>query len=367
MFVWIYGVRLEMGSFVIGVITMSHHFSSPKAKADGRLNLTDLYVFQGKNPDTTVFVINFGPDAGPNKSSPDGFHPDVIYDLNIDTDGDLKENLRYRFVCKNNAQWSLHRDDGYNSPRIHPGVQIAHGHNLGETAAISGGGQVWAGLAADPFVANVAGFFAFTASIEAGTPDYTPFDAPNNKFDGRDIMSIVIEIPNSILGGTGTNIRCWTTITGLEPDDEFAQPSRWGMPLAAFVVAGGPGHFDEFNSAHPFDVTDHEREHAIEYITKITSLTSPQMPNQKEYVDSVVDTYFIPVAMPYKIGTEAKYHMNGVNGRSLTDNVYDVIVTKMTNKPLKSGVDTQAPREDFPYLNQPNLRTDIPAVIDRTK
>jgi hypothetical protein len=344
---------------------MSHHFSSPKAKADGRLNLTDLYIFQGKNPATTAFVMNFGPDAGLGKSSPDGFHPDVIYDLNIDTDGDLKENIRYRFVCKDGTNWSLHRDDGYNSPRINPGVQIAHGHKQGEISEINGGGQVWAGLAADPFVANVAGFFAFTASIEAGLPDYTPFDEPNNKFAGRDIMSIVIEVPNSALGGNGTKIQSWMTITGLEPDDEFAQPSRWGMPLAAFIVAGGPGHFDEFNSAHPFDVTDHEREHGVEYITKITSLTVPNMQNQSEYVDNVVDTYFIPVAIPYTVGTPARYDMNGVNGRSLTDNVYDVIVTKMTNKRLKSGVDTKSPRPEFPYLNEPNLRTDIAAVIDR--
>jgi hypothetical protein len=344
---------------------MSHHFSSPTMKADGRLNLTDLYVFEGMSPNTTVFVMNIGPDAGETKSSPESFHPDVIYDLNIDTDGDLKENLRYRFVYRTSGDWSLYLDNGYDSPRVNPGAEIAEGRELGETAQIQNGGQVWAGLAADPFVANVAGFFAFTASIEAENPDYTPFDQPNNKFDGRDIMSIVIEVPNSALGGNNTKIRSWLTITGLEPNNEFAQPCRWGMPLAAFIVAGGPGHFNEFNSAHPYDVTDHEREHAIEYITKITSLTNPDV-DLTDYIHSTVDTYFIPVAMPYIVGTKAVFNMEGVNGRTLSDNVFDVIVSKITHKTLSSKVNTLTPRDVFPYVNKPNKRADVTAVIDRT-
>jgi hypothetical protein len=344
---------------------MSHHFSSPKAKLDGRLNLTDMYIFQSTKSHSTVFVMNIGPDAGSDKSSPESFHPDVIYDLNIDTDGDLKEDIRFRFRYSTDGSWRLYQEKGFEASRIELTNLIAEGKSLETIEQIKDGGQIWAGLAADPFVANVAGFFAFTASIEAGKPDYTPFDTPNNKFDGRDIMSIVIEIPNNKIGGNLTKISAWMTITGLEPDNEYAQPSRWGMPLAAFIVAGGPGHFDEFNFAHPFYSSEHEREHAIEYITKITSLTSPEMQDKEKYVNQVVDTYFIPVAMPYVVGTLAKYDFNGVNGRALNDNVYDVIVSKITNKPLSSGVNTKAPQKDFPYLNKPNKRKDIPAVISR--
>jgi AraC family transcriptional regulator, regulatory protein of adaptative response / methylated-DNA-[protein]-cysteine methyltransferase len=53
---------------------MSHHFNSAAAKADGRLNLTDLYVFP-TSTGTTVLVMNVGPDAGQGKSSPEAFHP----------------------------------------------------------------------------------------------------------------------------------------------------------------------------------------------------------------------------------------------------------------------------------------------------
>lgn len=69
---------------------MSHHFNSPAAKVDGRLNLTDLYVFP-TSKDSTALVLNVGSDAGLGKSSPEAFHPDVTYDFNIDLDGDLRK------------------------------------------------------------------------------------------------------------------------------------------------------------------------------------------------------------------------------------------------------------------------------------
>jgi hypothetical protein len=342
---------------------MSHHFNSPAAKADGRLNLTDLYVFPTSGEFTT-FVMNVGPDAGEGKSSPESLHPDATYDFNIDLDGDLKEDLRYRLAYAEDGSWTIHRQLGFNEDRGVAGAQIAQAQAIGETVVLPDGGRIWCGLAADPFVANVAGYFGLMASVANGQPDYTFFNEPNNKFDGRDVMSIVLELPNRVLGGNSNHIKVWGSITGLEPDGEYQQLSRWGMPLAAFSIAGKPGEFDAFNQAHPFDWSEHEREHAIEYLTKVVSTTS-SIANPAIYATDVVDTYVVPVVLPYQIGTPAAFTMGGVNGRTLSDHVYDVLMTRVTNRPISSGFEPCQPRQVFPYVNEPHRRTDIAPVIDR--
>lgn len=163
---------------------MSHHFNSPAAKADGRLNLTDLYVFPTSGEFTT-FVMSIGPDAGQGKSSPEALHPDATYDFNIDLNGDLKEDLRFRLAYSEDGSWKIHQQLGFDENRGATGSQIGQANVIGETIKLPSGGRVWFGLAADPFVANVAGFFAFMASVADGRPDYTFFNEPNNKFEGR--------------------------------------------------------------------------------------------------------------------------------------------------------------------------------------
>ena len=55
---------------------MSHHFDSPTAIADGRINLCDLFVFPGV-PGTTTLVLTVNPDAG--RSSETTFRPGALY------------------------------------------------------------------------------------------------------------------------------------------------------------------------------------------------------------------------------------------------------------------------------------------------
>jgi hypothetical protein len=42
---------------------MSHHFGSAADRADGRINLCDLYAFPGA-PATTAVILTVNPDAG---------------------------------------------------------------------------------------------------------------------------------------------------------------------------------------------------------------------------------------------------------------------------------------------------------------
>ena len=74
---------------------MSNHFtglSLGPPLGDQRLDLCDLYAFQSPTDSTrTAIILNANPNA-------DALHPDAVYRLNIDTDGDLLTDLAFSFV-----------------------------------------------------------------------------------------------------------------------------------------------------------------------------------------------------------------------------------------------------------------------------
>ena len=74
---------------------MSNHFtglSLGPPLGDQRLDLCDLYAFQSPaDPSRTAIILNANPSA-------DGFHPDAIYRLNIDNDGDCLTDIAFTYV-----------------------------------------------------------------------------------------------------------------------------------------------------------------------------------------------------------------------------------------------------------------------------
>ena len=60
---------------------MSHHFDTPTAREDPRINVCDFYLFEGA-PGATVMAMTVNPDAGlsaPNSFRDEGLSP-LIHD-----------------------------------------------------------------------------------------------------------------------------------------------------------------------------------------------------------------------------------------------------------------------------------------------
>ncbi len=59
--------------------------------------------------------------------------------------------------------------------------------------------------------------------------------------------------------------------------------------------------------------------------------------------------------LPYELDTPAAFDFAGFNGRALTDDVMDVILTLATNTALGDGVipDKDRTRAEFPYFGEP--------------
>jgi Domain of unknown function (DUF4331) len=74
---------------------MSNHFTGLSLGAplgDQRLDLCDLYAFQSPaDRNRTVIILNANPNA-------DALHPDAIYRLNIDNDGDYLTDIAFSYV-----------------------------------------------------------------------------------------------------------------------------------------------------------------------------------------------------------------------------------------------------------------------------
>src|SRR5689334_20362288 len=82
---------------------MSHHYSGPNfgfPQGDARLDFTDLYAFpRPGDAGKSILIMNVHPSAaesppGPTTNEP--FAPDAIYELKIDTDGDLIADIAYQ-------------------------------------------------------------------------------------------------------------------------------------------------------------------------------------------------------------------------------------------------------------------------------
>src|SRR5215211_4583781 len=114
---------------------MSHHYSGVDfgfPLGDARLDFCDLYAFP-KREDTSRSILIM--DVHPSKAVPEGstttdpFAPKAIYELRIDTDGDLVADITYQFrfsPSENGAQTATVRrvegDDGGGGERGCSGV-----------------------------------------------------------------------------------------------------------------------------------------------------------------------------------------------------------------------------------------------------
>ena len=77
--------------------------------------------------------------------------------------------------------------------------------------------------------------------------------------------------------------------------------------------------------------------------------------NLEEYGKQIASR-LCPNTLPYELGTPAAFDIAEFNGRSLDDDVQDVMLTLASNRPLHDGV---APdllnriRTEFPYFGEP--------------
>jgi uncharacterized protein DUF4331 len=316
---------------------MSNHFGAAMLKFpgdDARLDLTDLYVFASpESPGRTVLIF----DVNPFMTGAD-FHPDAVYRLNVDNDGDLRADVAFSFVFSGSNDGTQTATLYYATERqpreAEPaGDVLIEGTPVGFDAMArpveAGSCRLFVGVRSDPFFADGEGAFHDFQFTGADT------------FAEKNILSMALEVPNELLG-SGPEIALWCTVS-VRRDGKLVQVDRYGNPsFNPFFVDELK---DEFNAGHPAD--------------DVATFLEPwsKLLESRGYPPAVATETaltVLPDVMHYNRNRPAHYP----NGRVLTDDVYDIRMAFLTyGRVTSDGVE---PHDDylseFPFLGVPNAQ-----------
>jgi hypothetical protein len=341
---------------------VSHHFDTDVARDDSRLNILDLYLFEGARPDTTAMILTTNPDAG--IFAPETLHPEGLYAFRFDTgEGGGQEHVAFKFLF-DEPEHLGGDDDGHRQHFrvLHAvgdeipgdgGQLIAQG-TVGEPTSADTRIKAHVGCAAELWAANAFGFFTVVNGLFQEDRYATEaFDNKNNLFQGRNNMATVLEIPNALLGG-GT-VKAWATASLFGHAAE-TQVYRWGLPLFTHLYLSDPGSAglaDRFHHSVPTDDTALFSAPVHQFIETFARKAGGT-DDPAKYA-SALTARLVPAVLPYRIGTPAQFSVDEFNGRPLGSDAFDVMLSLASNIPIADGVgpDLARIRSEFPYCGEP--------------
>lgn len=331
--------------FPLGLLA-SDHKEAPLTREDPSADISDLYAFLNPHDASKLtLVLTVNPFSVPSEGVGFRFSPNVRYRLLIDNNGDAVEDheITVRFDADENFEAKL------------PGEIIVTGKATAPTeepeaneALIFGedqGVRIFAGPRDDPFFFDIVGFFRFLA----GTGGFTGTDG----FAGYNVSAIVVEIPVSLVKGSGNILNTWavterpkaggqlfkgpTVYSGWEPVD------RVGNPAVATALIP-PGLKDVYNRTAP------NRDAELYVPSIVDSLTA--LGTNSENIGILAS-----VAVPDLLTIDVSAPSGFPNGRTPSDDVVDTLFYFIFNQTeVPDGVATNdvAFLDAFPYLAPPH-------------
>jgi Domain of unknown function (DUF4331) len=189
------------------------HLDSPAVHGKGS-DITDYYAFQSpENANNIVFVINVQGLLSPSETGSASFDEDVMLELNIDNSS-AKDNIEDLVIQAtfDDGRVNIYgpiapSEKGINSTLMNSSTSVEAMITKYGAAPMVGntnGIKVFAGPRDDPF------FFDLAAYNAVVTGAATAFNDPwTDTFAGTNVLSVVVEVPKSLLG-SGT-INTWVT------------------------------------------------------------------------------------------------------------------------------------------------------------
>lgn len=202
-------------AMVAVVLVAADHIDAPGAMGT-TADIADFYAFEPTlGSDNTVFAVDLQSNVLPDLAF-GSFDENVLMEINIDTDDDLVEDLVIQAIPRDGVMYffgPVAPSTTGTSGAVQVDAPLGAVAISGATAIVettANGVSLFAGPRQDAFYFD---FFQFNAVIGGMAPEgFKPAGDPNSTadddttavdtFDGANTMSIVIEIPNSILGET---------------------------------------------------------------------------------------------------------------------------------------------------------------------
>jgi Domain of unknown function (DUF4331) len=327
---------------------MSDHLDSPgltSPQGNPKTDITDVYAFQkpGDERNKSILILNVNP-----LTLAPSFESQAVYVINVDTNADSVADVSFRIRFSDVAQ------DGSQTATVHLATgALAAGLNDGGRAIIAGapvsfGDQAtitesapyrfFAGIRSDPFFFDLLGFIN---DLHFTGDDF---------FIDKNVFGIVLEVPNSVLGGSPSTTSLWAR-TLLSQSGTLVRDDRMGRPAINTVFNHGQDKVI-FNSIDP---AQDRTALTVEFNPDGTPMTFVQsFTNTLTLLGGstgLVNT-LLPDKLDYNFSQKAGY----LNGRLLTDDVIDLSLQLVTgNSSAGDGVSAHTDYlSDFPYLGAPH-------------
>jgi hypothetical protein len=320
---------------------------------DTRVDITDLYAFQKPGDSSrTILILNVNPLAPTHANE---FRHDAIYETLVDTNGDAKPDLsfRYRFSRKENgkqfarvARAEIEGDieDGHVHEEWEKEQLVEHAPvSFGSDAIVTEGEdgvRFFAGFRSDPFFFDLLGFLAglkFTGS------DF---------FIDKNVFGIALDLPNTLLG-ENPNIGVWvrTLVPMTMQPGHLTQADQMGRPAINTVLNHGADK-NTFNVTQPADQRTAKTasgETFLQLFTEELETLGGYSASQAGGIAKIL----LPDVLTYDFSSSAGF----LNGRKLRDDVIDIELNLVTNgKVTGDGVGPHTDYlSDFPYLGNPHM------------
>jgi hypothetical protein len=215
----------------------SDHQDTPLVELNPSQDMTDVYAFPSPTPGRIVLVMNSRAFLTPAQTPGATFDPNLLYQFKIDNNGDAKEDkvIQVTFNGTGAAQTVEVRGP------VAPPVVGAMQNTVSKTAPAVTGSintvlgtpsdiQVFAGPRDDPFFIDLEAAFCILpdrrpiggglSNACALTPNpsapfyFRPAGQAKNYVAGFNVMSIVVELPSSLLeNGAPGKLGIWGTIS----------------------------------------------------------------------------------------------------------------------------------------------------------
>ena len=338
------------------------HVDAPGLTPPGgnfQLDITDVYAFRARNGNTVLSMSVNGLTAPGKRPVFASGSPAVArtkaanYWFRVDNDGDAVAdvNLGISFTKANSK--------GVQTLRVtRNGKTLVTGKTSpGKAVAISskGGVRAYAGLRDDPFFFDLDGFINIL-SKEEGKSFLGCKGARTDFFAGKNVSSIVIELPASLVRGDSSMIGVWAATTvGAKQIDRMGRPA-----VNTVFVPSNPFEKDEasakskFNAAQPKNDKANFRAEVVDTLQVLFSLNDASGDSKAD--DAMKISGLADVLLPDILTFDTAKSDGFLNGRGLADDVIDAELNLITEGAVKTDCvskNDRAFRASFPYLATP--------------
>ncbi len=333
---------------------MSNHFtglSLGPPLGDQRLDLCDLYAFQSPTDlGRTVLILNANPNA-------DALHPDAIYRLAIDSDGDNRDDMAISYVFSQPAD-GRQTFDAYVATgqearsadvagtKVVSGAEVSFGTTPNIVAA--GDYTFFAGARSDAFffdfdgiknLFDTSGGRNFTAPNLGGQAPWTGVDSNAE----ANVFSTVVELPTRDLGGH-PGVRVWGRCS-LRRNGSLDHVDRAGHPSVSSFFNTDETKV-QYNASEPAEDKERWTDEFVHLMGHTGHYT------RDEAIAAIDADHLLPDMLPYDPTKPVEYP----NGRVFTDDVINhrlAFLSKGDIPPTGLHPHTDTLRE-FPYLGPPH-------------